>query len=101
MSAPKRIAHLFQKLELPRDHVEAETWLAAMLARPGVRVLSFLNAHAVNLCAANEIFHRAVLGSDHVLRDGSGVRLGCRLLGLAPGPNMNGTDLIPVILERF
>ena len=101
VSAPKRIAQLFEKLERPRDEAAGALWLSEILARPGPRVLSFLNAHAVNLCARDETFCRALLSSDHMLRDGSGVKLGCRILGLAPGPNMNGTDLIPEILERF
>jgi exopolysaccharide biosynthesis WecB/TagA/CpsF family protein len=100
-SAAKRIAHLFEKLERPRDEAACALWLAEALARPGVRVLSFLNAHAVNLSAYNEGFYNALQSSDHLLRDGSGAKLGCRIMGLAPGPNMNGTDLIPQILDRF
>jgi N-acetylglucosaminyldiphosphoundecaprenol N-acetyl-beta-D-mannosaminyltransferase len=100
-SAPERIAALFRKMERPADAEAGWARLCAALEEPGVRVVSFLNAHAVNLSARNEIFFAALTKSDHLLRDGSGVRLGCRIFGLEPGPNMNGTDLIPLLLERF
>lgn len=61
-------------------------------------VLTFINAHAANLFFDNSQFQQAVLNSDLILRDGSGMRLLYRWLGLPAGKNMNGTDFIPKIL---
>lgn len=61
-------------------------------------VVTFINAHAVNLFFDNKPFQQAVLNSDLLFRDGSGMRLLYHWLGLAPGKNMNGTDFIPKIL---
>ncbi len=63
-------------------------------------VVSFLNQHAVNLARNDEIFHRNLMSSDFLLRDGAGVELACRALNLYPGANLNGTDLIPDILQK-
>jgi N-acetylglucosaminyldiphosphoundecaprenol N-acetyl-beta-D-mannosaminyltransferase len=65
------------------------------------RILAFVNAHAMNLCAINDAFSGAVVGADVVLRDGVGMALLYRRLHLNPGLNMNGTDLIPKVIERF
>ncbi len=62
-------------------------------------VLTFINAHAANLFFDNSQFQQAVLNSDLILRDGSGMRLLYRWLGLPAGKNMNGTDFIPKILD--
>lgn len=61
-------------------------------------VLTFINAHAVNLFFENKSFQQAVLSSDLLLRDGSGMRLLYGWLALPPGKNMNGTDFIPKVL---
>ena len=62
------------------------------------RVL-FLNAHGVNLAAQNEAFLKELLSSDYLLRDGIGLELGFKCLGMKDTENLNGTDLIPEILE--
>jgi len=64
-------------------------------------VLSFLNAHAVNLALADPGFHRALMESDLLIRDGIGLKLGMRLLRHRAGVNCNGTDLIPRLLEQL
>ena len=64
-------------------------------------VLSFVNAHAVNLCYKNELFSLALMQSDLVLRDGSGMSLLYKLLKQNPGANLNGTDFIPEVINHF
>ena len=64
------------------------------------RQIMFLNAHGVNWAARNAAFRRGLMASDHLLRDGIGLALGLRMLGLRATENLNGTDLIPKILER-
>lgn len=64
-------------------------------------VLSFVNAHAVNLCFENHGFFEDLMGSDWLLRDGSGMKLAYFFWNKKPGLNMNGTDFIPEILGQF
>ncbi|HYD77132.1 WecB/TagA/CpsF family glycosyltransferase [Ramlibacter sp.] len=78
-----------------------EEQLLDWLLRPGEsRVLAFVNAHAFNLAAESEPFYRSLISADVVVRDGIGVQLLMRLLNQPPGQNLNGTDLIPRLLER-
>lgn len=62
--------------------------------------ISFLNAHGVNTAAESPEFRAAMLASDFLLRDGVGVALGLKMLKLESTDNLNGTDLIPQILQR-
>jgi exopolysaccharide biosynthesis WecB/TagA/CpsF family protein len=61
-------------------------------------ILSFVNAHAVNLACNDPKFFRALMSADVLLRDGLGGQILMRAIGRRPGANMNGTDLIPQIL---
>ncbi len=65
------------------------------------RRILFLNAHGINIAVENPGFRQALLSSDHLLRDGIGLEIGLKLLGLQPTENLNGTDLIPEILDRY
>ena len=64
-------------------------------------VLSFVNAHAMNLVADSESFFESIYTSDIILRDGSGVVILLNQLNILPGFNLNGTDLIPVLVKVF
>ncbi|RYZ23994.1 MAG: glycosyltransferase [Chitinophagaceae bacterium] len=66
----------------------------------GPFVLSFVNAHAINLCYSEPGFLRALHASDVVLRDGIGMTLLYRLLRMEPGINYCGTDFIPYLLRE-
>lgn len=63
-------------------------------------ILSFCNQHAFNLAWSNPGFCADLAGSGVVLRDGVGMAVALRWLGRSPGINLNGTDLIPLILQR-
>lgn len=79
-----------------------EQQLIDTLAQPAKPlVLAFVNAHAMNSAAQSRDFFEAVHSADLVLRDGIGMAILLRLLGLEPGLNLNGTDLIPKILARY
>lgn len=62
--------------------------------------IAFVNAHAFNLACRDANFYSAIRQSDLLLRDGIGVEILFRMLGSDPGENLNGTDLIPQLLER-
>lgn len=64
-------------------------------------VLAFVNAHAMNSSADSIAFYEALRSANTLLRDGSGMALLYRLLGMQAGLNLNGTDLIPKIIQRF
>lgn len=97
------IISIAKSLEIVADDAARRRLLEALsadrLERP-VRV-AFVNAHAVNLCHANPGFHADISAAEHVFRDGSGVKILLRLLGMPQGLNMNGTDFIPELLRRY
>ena len=63
-------------------------------------IISFVNSHAVMLSLNSDKFLANILHSDLVLLDGIGFNLAFKSIGLKPGVNMNGTDCIPLILNR-
>ncbi len=67
----------------------------------GPFVVSFCNAHAVNLAIVSPIFADNLLSSDLLVRDGSGVKIAMQALGMEPGANLNGTDAIPGLLHEY
>lgn len=81
---------------------EDEQRLLTQLSAPGARlVLGFVNAHAMNLVTHDRAYHQALASAHVLLRDGSGMAILLRRLGLAPGLNMNGTDFIPKLLAAY
>jgi len=79
-----------------------EQQLLDWLARPGEpRILAFVNAHAMNAAAISKKFFDSLMSADLLLRDGIGMAILLRLLNQPPGLNLNGTDLIPKILDHF
>jgi exopolysaccharide biosynthesis WecB/TagA/CpsF family protein len=79
---------------------QCEALIEECLALPRSTVLSFLNAHALNVSWISQSARNAFQQSDVLLLDGSGMALLMRFLGTSPGMNMNGTDLIPRILAK-
>lgn len=64
------------------------------------RIVAFANSHAFNLSTTNKEFQKHLLASDFLFRDGIGVKILLKLFDIRTGDNLNGTDLIPKILER-
>jgi undecaprenyl diphosphate synthase len=84
------------------DDEAAEQALLDELSRPTRPfILSFLNAHAVNLGWNQPGMLEGLLRSDMVLRDGIGVKLGLKAFQRPFGLNMNGTDFIPKVARAF
>ena len=86
---------------IARVHSErGEQQLMDWLARPDEPVVvAFLNAHAMNSAAESPQFFEALMSADVLLRDGIGVKLLMAMLNQRPGLNLNGTDLIPKMLQ--
>ena len=87
-------------VSVPDEH-ELQRLLARVAHPRQALVLAFVNAHAMNSAAGSAAFHAALIGSDLLLRDGSGMAALYRLMGRDAGLNLNGTDLIPRIMASF
>jgi N-acetylglucosaminyldiphosphoundecaprenol N-acetyl-beta-D-mannosaminyltransferase len=64
-------------------------------------IVAFANAHAMNLLAKSIPFFESLCTADTILRDGSGMETLYNQLHIPPGFNLNGTDLIPEVVNRF
>ena len=64
-----------------------------------LKSLFFLNAHCFNVAQKNVRYKQALNSADLILNDGIGLKLGGYLTGLRITNNLNGTDLIPKIIE--
>lgn len=63
------------------------------------RVIFFANAHVINVARKDQEFSSILQKADLVLADGMGIRIAGKLLGNPVQENLNGTDLMPKILE--
>ncbi len=97
---PLVINEVISRITLVKDRAQADALIAKCLGSESPQIISFLNAHGLNVCYRNSEFTAAVLQSDIILRDGIGMQLLFRALRSDAGLNMNGTDLIPEILDR-
>lgn len=59
----------------------------------------FVNAHTLNLAAADKEYRDVLNGADHVFGDGTGVRWAARLQGIRVQDNLVGTDLTPSLFQ--
>jgi len=75
--------------------------LSSLSAVERPTVVSFLNAHALNLCAGSSTVLAAFRESDVILRDGIALQVTLPWLGQPAGLNMNGTDFIPLLLRTL
>jgi exopolysaccharide biosynthesis WecB/TagA/CpsF family protein len=92
---------LLSGIRTVRD-ADDERELLEELGRPTKpTVLAFINHHAFNLAWRDKKLRVALASSHVLLRDGVGVELCLKRLGIASGLNSNGTDLIPLLLSSF
>lgn len=96
------LLRLIDRLDIIAEPDELDRRIAA-LARPSApTIVSFVNAHAVNLAWADPAFADELAGADVLFRDGAGLYLLLRrLMGRDAGLNLNGTDLIGRITAAF
>lgn len=71
----------------------------ALLA-PGRRTAFFMNAHCCNTMANDRTYAQAVRRADVLLPDGIGVQLAGKMTGDTLSTNLNGTDLIPLLMAE-
>jgi N-acetylglucosaminyldiphosphoundecaprenol N-acetyl-beta-D-mannosaminyltransferase len=66
-----------------------------------VLIVSFINAHAMNLAQSNQEFYKSLMESHLLFRDGIGMKILLKSASMESGFNANGTDLIPEILTAI
>ena len=98
---PHRWKRVIEKLEVVADDAAAQHLLERLATPDSATVLGFVNAHAMNLVVRDGAYCRALTAADVLLRDGSGMAILYRRLGLEPGLNMNGTDFIPNLMAAY
>lgn len=97
-----RWSHLLERLTLVHATADVPDFISRSLVeidRP--TTLAFVNAHALNTVVLDDGFYLHIAQADVILRDGSGLRALQEMLGSRAGLNMNGTDFIPLVLNRF
>ena len=103
MEQNKSIKALVDKIRIVESEAELnvllETFKPQNIKKP-VRI-AFINAHGFNLCHSDPAFLHDVLQCDYIFRDGAGMNILYKLLGRDAGLNLNGTDLIPRIVELY
>ena len=95
------VAALVEKIHIVENDVELSEFVQNLLAQSSAKYtrLGFVNAHAFNMICQQPDFADDLSACEYVLRDGSGMKIFYRMMGRAPGLNLNGTDLIPKILD--
>lgn len=63
------------------------------------RRVYFVNAHTLNLATEDPGYRELLNAADYVFGDGTGVRWAARMRGIRVRDNVNGTDLVPELLE--
>jgi exopolysaccharide biosynthesis WecB/TagA/CpsF family protein len=63
--------------------------------------LGFLNQHGYNIAQKHPLMHKYLDQMKYLLRDGVGVKMACKANGRDPKANLNGTDLIPQLVQHL
>lgn len=101
MPTPRHIQDLVDRIRCVHSDDEKFDLIENLARLPAPAIVSFVNAHAINLCWHSEAALAAFQASDLLLRDGIGLKLALSALGRPQGLNMNGTDFIPLLLARL
>ena len=100
-AVPIDILTVLRNIRRPESPQDIARLLDELCACAQPLTLAFVNAHAVNLAQSNPTFLNDLAQADIVLRDGKGMEILYRLAGMSAGANMNGTDLIPRLLDTL
>jgi N-acetylglucosaminyldiphosphoundecaprenol N-acetyl-beta-D-mannosaminyltransferase len=79
---------------------DALAHLGALLNSTERHTLFFVNAHTLDCCVQSPGYLDVLKKADLVFGDGTGVRWAARMRGARMRANLNGTDLIPLILDN-
>lgn len=95
----KKFVHLASKLTIT-DTPSVLSQVKDALNEKRAMIVAFANAHAFNMAHENDQFFQDLSNVDLLLRDGIGVKILLNTLATQPGENLNGTDLIPAIINN-
>ena len=103
MTKDREILDLIDQIKIVETESQEQKLLAKIANPDADRIITvaFVNAHALNMCYDNPDFMKKIMNCDYILRDGIGMKILYLLLGQKPGLNLNGTDFIPKIIDRF
>ena len=88
-----------ETLDLSLVDASSDRTIDALLS-PGRKRVHFMNAHCCNVMQRDHAYSMAVRTADVLLPDGIGVTLAAKMAGTPLTANLNGTDLIPALLEK-
>jgi exopolysaccharide biosynthesis WecB/TagA/CpsF family protein len=86
-------------LDLTLVDADKTTAIEALLAT-GRRRAFFINAHCCNVMAEDRAYAAAVSRAEVLLPDGIGVEIAAKMTGHTLTANLNGTDLVPALMQR-
>ncbi|TWA62006.1 exopolysaccharide biosynthesis WecB/TagA/CpsF family protein [Azospirillum brasilense] len=101
MPTPRDVLALIERIRCISCEDERHALIKTLSAVERPTILSFLNAHGVNLCAGSSAAWSAFRASDVLLRDGVALETALPWLDQPVGLNMNGTDFIPLLLRHL
>ncbi|MET0256947.1 MAG: WecB/TagA/CpsF family glycosyltransferase [Methylobacterium sp.] len=79
---------------------DALALMQRLVRAEGPRSLFFVNAHTLNEACRDPGYRAVLRRASRIYGDGTGVRWAARLSGLELRANLNGTDLVPALLEQ-
>lgn len=92
--------NILEHLTLVEEEEVLDEYICEVLRKPSAHIIAFVNAHAMNTVVNNEEFYNSIMSSDTVFRDGSGLSHLLKACQYSPGLNLNGTDLIPKLIQQ-
>jgi N-acetylglucosaminyldiphosphoundecaprenol N-acetyl-beta-D-mannosaminyltransferase len=75
-------------------------WIAQRIHTVQPGFVAFMNPDCLNIVYRHQAYREALSHAALILPDGIGIKLACRILGIALKANVNGTDLFPKLCER-
>ena len=81
------------------DQDQVIKWIDERICENKKAIVNFVNAHCCNMASRNTAYKRALLRSDLLLPDGSGIAIAMKFRNERLVQNLNGTDLLPLILR--
>ena len=92
--------HVLKKVTYLARH-EVDSFIDNLACKNKVVTVGFLNQYGYNLISQLPEVKSIFFDLDYLLRDGFGIKLACKYHGICPQENLNGTDLIPVIIKQL
>ncbi len=90
---------LIDRLTIIDSKKTHDDFVSDLFSGSGIKIIGFINAHAVNIASKDTHFASSLNHCDILLRDGIGLAFMLRMIGRVAGLNMNGTDFIPTLIQ--